>query len=526
MVPCDSFEPGDATDSNTVVRAQEGVIAAIAMEDAFLLRNTCDLPDGGCRVEKRSLPELSAGSQVMLTTNGEFLVGIDRQGGGVWTYKFDDRGHLVYKDATYTDQTLGPAQLVIGMRDSSQLVVRDHEDRLAIYQPKHSRAIRIAPDLGRLVRLAAVGERHVAIREFHTEHSQTVYIVDVDNTPDAAHVVASGDFTSVAFGPGDQTLVLAEGRGTDASVLVFDVKSREIIDRFAGDLISSRTENDHRAIDEVPGMRALSPSGEQIAYRTTSGALAVRMLGSQSSCLVRNTNRLGTGDASSQRAGNHAVAGFSADGIIFAEYSVGAADSFVYTYDPRHQQITPLGSEETGWVLAAVPGRVTNALGEIERLWALAASEGNFASIGEGRVDGKNVGRELTFMPLDDEGIWAIDTRDELPDSERALSVRRVAPPRWANGGLRFEQDPEDQIVTSSDEQEDNDGPMRVPLSGRVCLTTGSPGAWAYRCGDSTNNRDAFTTDSGRQEQTNDPNVAPEFDPPFPEQDDEDETPS
>jgi hypothetical protein len=55
-------------------------------------------------------------------------------------------------------------------------------------------------------------------------------------------------------------------------------------------------------------------------------------------------------------------------------------------------------------------------------------------------------------------------------------------------------------------------------LTGRLCLSTGAPGSWAYRCGDSTGTRDAITTSSGRQEQTNDPNVRPEFDPPFPDQ--------
>jgi YD repeat-containing protein len=534
MLPCGAFEPGTATD-NTVVRAFEGPIAAVAMRDtndtpecedgcAFVLRNLCDGPQGECRVDKLMLPALSPGSQVMLTTNGEHLVGIDHEDGDVWTYTFDANGKLVDKDATYVDEAAGPAQLVIGMRDSKLLIVRDRQDRLAVYEPLDQMAVPIARELGPFLRLAAVGERHVAVRVIHDGSSQSVYVVDLEGDPDRAHAVATGDFTSVVFGPGDGTLVLSEGRGAAASVLVFDVASRVLLDAFAGDLVSSREQNDHRALEEVPGLHALSPSGEQLAYRTTSGALAVRHVGEQSSCLVRNTNRMGTGKEPSHRAGDHAVAGFGADGMMYAEYAVGASASFVYAYDPRHQQLTALGSEAGGWRLAAVPGRVTDALGEVTRLWAVGVRQGSHASIGEGGVDGKSIGSELTFMPLDDDSVWAIDTQDEIIGSrrsERALSVRRVAPPRWDDGELRFEQGPDDQVVTHSESPAlDNRGPLRVPLSGRLCLTTGAPGSWAYRCGDSTGTRDAITTNSGTQEQTNDPNVLPEFDPPFPDQGD------
>jgi hypothetical protein len=122
--------------------------------------------------------------------------------------------------------------------------------------------------------------------------------------------------------------------------------------------------------------------------------------------------------------------------------------------------------------------------------------------------------------------VWAIDTKDELVGkrrSERALSVRRVAPPAWANGRLRFEQGPDEQVVSYvRDGEADIEGPLRVPLTGRLCLTTGTPGAWAYKCGDSTGGRDAITTNSGEQELLDDPNVRPEFDPPFPDQGDGD----
>lgn len=520
MVPCGAFEPGDAPD-NTVVRAHQGVIGAVAMSEGFVLSHVCDGPDEACHVERQVLPDLTPGSQVMLTTDGSALVAIDHEDGRVRTYRFDDHGRLDI-DRTVdlvTNQVYGPAQLVIGMRDSSRLIVRDHENRLGVFTPGSTSATRIAPDLGKYLRLAAVGEQHVAVRIVHSEHRQTVYVVDVERRAGFPHEVATGDFTSVVFGAGDQTLVLSEGRGTDASVLVFDVDSRQLVDAFAGDLISSRTENDHRAIEQIPGLHALSPSGEQIAYRTTSGALAVRTLGAQSSCLVRNTNRLGTGRTPTRRAGDHAVAGFASDGILYAEYDVGTTGSFVYAYDPRHQQITPLGREEGGWHLAAVPGRVTDVRGEIERLWAVGVRHGAHASIAEGQVDGQSIGNELTFMPMADDGIWAIDTRDQLTRArrERALSVRRVAPPRWADGRLRFDQRPEEQVVTSTDE-DDNEVPLRVPLSGRLCLSTGTPGSWAYRCGDSSGTRNAFTTDSGKQEQTNEPNVLPEFDPLFPDQ--------
>lgn len=518
MMPCDAFEPGDAA-ANTMVRAFEGPIAAVAMKDAFLLRNVCDGANGECRVDKVALPELSAGSQVMLTTSGRFLVGIDHERGDVWTYEL--RGTEISREPTYVDENGGPGQLVIGLRDSDRLIVRDRDDRLAVYEPGKQRALPIALGLGAYLRLAAVGEHHVAVKVPNGDDgSQRLYVVDVD-APERYRAVATGALTSVVFGPGDASLVVSEGQGVDASVLVFDVAGGALMDAFAGDLVSSHAQNDHRALEEVPGLHALAPGGDELAYRTTAGSLAVRQLGQQSSCLVRNTNRLGTGEEPSRRAGNHALAGFGADGMMYAEYTVGTSDSFVYAYDPRHQQITPLGAEDGDWHLAAVPGRVTDDDGDPERLWAVGVRQGWHASIGQDWVDGESVGRELTFVPMDDEGVWAVDTKDEIVGvrrTERALSMRRVAPPAWAHGELRFEQGPEEQVVTHHSSAWDNEGPVRVPLTGRLCLSTGAPGSWAYRCGDSTGTRDAITTNSGRQEQTNDPNVRPEFDPPFPDQ--------
>jgi hypothetical protein len=367
MMPCDAFEPGDAN-ANTMVRAFEGPIAAVAMKDAFLLRNVCDGANGECRVDKVALPELSAGSQVMLTTAGRFLVGIDHERGDVWTYEL--RGAEISREPTYVDERGGPGQLVIGLRDSDRLIVRDREDRLAVYEPGKQMARPIAADLGAYLRLAAVGEHHVAVKVPNGDDgSQRLYVVDVD-APERYRAVATGTLTSVVFGPGDASLVVSEGRGADASVLVFDVAGGALMDAFAGDLVSSHEQNDHRALEEVPGLHALAPGGDELAYRTTAGSLAVRQLGQQSSCLVRNTNRLGTGEEPSRRAGNHALAGFGADGMMYAEYTVGASDSFVYAYDPRHQQITPLGAEDGDWHLAAVPGRVTDDDGDPERLWA------------------------------------------------------------------------------------------------------------------------------------------------------------
>src|SRR5262245_11881282 len=114
MVPCGAFEPGRVGDdaaSNTIVRAYEGPLATLAMrttverdgelitKGAFVLRNLCDGPDGECHVDKLTLDELSPGSQVMLTTDGRYLVGIDHDHGGVWTYQFDEHGNRISKTA-------------------------------------------------------------------------------------------------------------------------------------------------------------------------------------------------------------------------------------------------------------------------------------------------------------------------------------------------------------------------------------------------------------------------------------------
>lgn len=533
MAPCSAFDAGESAD-NQIVREFQGPIAAIAMKEAFVLRNLCDEPGEECRVDKLPLPELSAGSQVMLTSAGHYLVGIDREDGDVWTYQFDDAGHRASSQATYIDKNGGPAQLVIGLRDSDTLIVRDGRNRLATYQPTDTMAVPIAPTLGDYVRLAAVGSRHVAVKVPHGEDAQTLYLVDLGPedaatpTPQPPVKVGSGDFTSIVFGPDDRTLVVSEGRGASASVFVFDVSNANVIDAFEGELISSRQENQHRAIEELPGLHAVSPSGERLAYRTASGALAVRRVGAQTSCLVRNTNRLGTDREPTRNVGEHSVAGFSADGILYAEYNVGAGDSHVYAYAPRQQQLIPLGNGTADWHLSAVPGRVTSPNGDLQHVWAMGVSAGSHATIGEGNVEGRTVGRELTFMPRDDAAVWAIDTADQViineRSAERALSVRRVDPPRFADGSLRFDQQQTEQVVEHfvADEAA---GPMRVPLKGRLCLSTGVPGTWGYRCGNSSGSTSAIATNSGAQEQS-DPNMLPEFDPPFPDQGDDNDNDS
>ena len=551
LVPCGSFDAGEAG-ANRMARENHGPVMAVAMNESFVLRNICE--DGACELRRLVLleQELSPGSQVMLTTRGNYLVGINRDDGRMWTYEFDESGRRKSKTPSYVHETDGPAKLVMGLRNSNRLIVRDRQNRLALFVPGHQNAIPIDADLDETVVVAAVGEHHAALQVKHTD-SQSVYLVDLGYEPQVGDVdyvlppptrtptlprrVARGDFKSIVFGPNDATLVLSEGRGDDARVLVFDVGTMILIDAFEGEVISSREQNDANSIEELPGLHALSPSGEHIAYRTVSGALAVRQLTVQSSCLVRNTNRLGTGREPRRNDGNHPVAGFSASGVIYAEYSVGQSDSYVYAYEPRRQKLVPLGSADGGWHLAAVPGSMTNSDGDHADLWAVGVHNGSHVSIASNGVDGETVGRELTFMPRFDAGIWAIDTDDEVVHNhrKRALSVRRVEPPYRADGTPRFDQEPDDQVVNivdilpNTDEQDEvpvTPKPLRVPLTGRLCLTTGSPGSWAYRCGDSTGRQQALTSSSGAQEQV-EPNELPEFDPPPPipadEPDDDDD---
>ena len=526
MLPCGAFESGER--DVDVARP----IAVAATKEGFVLRNLCD-DAGNCRVDRLPLPELTAGSQVMLTPAGHFLVAIDQEDGGVWTHEFDDGGLRKQRSATYVHETDGPAKLVIGLRDGDSLVVRDRQGRLAIYEPGAYKAIPIAPELGDYTRLAAVGERHLALKVPHAEGKQALYLVDLGEVnggvrnPTRPVRIATGDITSVVFGPGDANVVVSEGRGTEATVMLFDVEHTELVDSFAGEVVSAREENRRRALEELPGLHAFSPNGEQLAYRTTSGSLAVRHLELHGSCMVRNANRLGTDREPTRDVGDHAVAGFSDDGIVFAEYTVGRSDSYVYAFDPRGEEIVPLGAEDGDWHLSAVPGRVTAPDGDVEQLWAIGVRDGTHASIGEDGVDGETVGRELTFMARFDDAVWAIDTADQVVTeggrSQRALSVRRVAPPRWAGDRLSFDQPPDAQVVEFFEQAagDDSQGPLRVPLIGRLCLSTGRDGSWAFRCGDSTSGHTALTTNSGSQEQSDDPDNRPEFEPPFPDDDDE-----
>ena len=297
--------------------------------------------------------------------------------------------------------------------------------------------------------------------------------------------------------PDDERIIATSGTGDDAQTLVFAVPSGELIDRFAGGAVSGR-----KSGEEMPGLRGVSPDGSHVAYRTPTGALAMRSLDTHASCLVRSST-----------AGDHEVAGFAANGMLFMEANEGVGASRVLAFDPISREISALGSAEQGYHLAAVaaemPGEPEDGLEHVREgvnFWAVGVRRGSYAAI-QSNGDTQPLGLgEVSFMARDDGAVWLLDTGKE-DNGQRSLSVRRIAP-KLDGDSLRFAPG-KDSGPAWMDDDDQVQAQFVTSLEGArdICASTGIPGAWAYRCSDGNRGQTFFATDAGDSE---DPQQAPD----------------
>jgi hypothetical protein len=468
--PCGELDLGDAEPATMVARSQAPIVAVstgAGGESPFVLHHQCeDEHQTGCTLRKTNLP-LTPGSALMLTADGHWVVAVDPQDRVVRTWSVHPTEGLVDGREDLLGQH-GPRRLVASLRNSSLVIVRDIDGdpgNLARFDPETGRMETIASaELG--LSVAAVGEQHVIGRRIRGDGLEELYVVVADaevsrfaDFTNPMRLIRGRPFSRVVLTAGDARVVATSGQGNDAETFVFAVSDGTLLDRFAGEAITGR-----RALEDIPGMRAASPDGSHIAYRTPNGAIALRNVDSHGACMVRSAN-----------AGAHTLAGFSADGLLYIESESSVGRTHVHAFDPATRRLHPLGGTDyaRSMRLAAVPGGDDRA----SPPWAIGANNGSYYALQPGEAaTGLKLGQPL-FMPRDDASIWAVNTVRQAA-GHRAMTLRRIMP----NGNdhtFSVEQISDVEYVPEGEAPRT----FAADVASLTCLSTGMPGSWGTQCG-------------------------------------------
>jgi hypothetical protein len=289
-----------------------------------------------------------------------------------------------------------------------------------------------------------------------TNDKEALHLLPFGERPEALPPIrlASGQvFSRVTITPDDRFVIAASGAGESAEVFVFATDDGALVDRFVGGLVSGHPRNPN-----LPGLSPVSFDSSQVVYRTARGSLAMRDLDGQASCLVRSAER-----------GNHRLAGFGADGIVYLESKQSPIDHQIYSYDPYAQSITLLSANDQH--LAAVPARVTPDEPNAEPVpWVIGVQDGAYSAIQAGG-EPVALGYESTlFLPRDDFDQWLITVPSDVSNE---LLLRRVGGTLdAATGRYAFEVETarRQKLGTLGDDDQ-------------VCLAVNAPGEVANRCG-------------------------------------------
>jgi len=422
---------------------------------------------------------IAPGSAVMVTGLGNYVVGIDRDRGGLHTWAIDLNAHdaasaVGPRQSIGTDTDREPAVLVASLRNSDRVLVRDENDGLNVFDPKWSSPRPIDTRDYPNLKVVATGQDWIVGREDIDGERERLLLVPTDYDDYATFVagpqelVEADGFTRVELTPDDEYVVATSGEGDDAETFVFEVDSGALVDRFIGAAVTGMAE-----LEAVPGLRATSPDGSHLAFRTSSGALALRDLHSRSACLVRSSS-----------GGDHRVAGFAADGTIYMQAELAYTESRVFAFDTRERALVALDIEAgTGHHLAAVPAR----LPEGGKPYAIGVSHGQYSWM---RADDEPLGLgiyDAVWFARDDEagGMWAAETYRES-GSQRKLAMRRFQP-TLAGRKYTFptagDASTHAQIVNLA---AGDPSLASIDNGERPCMSSGTPGAWAYQCASSS----------------------------------------
>ncbi len=476
--PCGALQLGDA-DPGAVVNRRRAPVLAMAggSGEPFVLHFVCASPDADeddCELRRETLEGIGGGENAVLVTSaGDYIVATDRDEARLHVYSFSDTGVLQRHpgDLVLDDREL-PVELIASLRNSNWIIGLDRERHMRRYMPTQQSADLVAAELGDKLTLATVGEQHIIGRVRHGEGDEALYLIPVDESLDVHHaptlLMRGRAATRIVVGPRDEHVAITLGHQDNAQTLVFRVPDGTLIDRFGGELISGRED-----LTETVGLRAVSPDGSHLAYKTAAGSVALRDIDSNSACLVR----------SSTIGGDAKIAGFSAEGMLYFESEVGVGNATISAWDPAERYLAVLSTPEEDAHLVAVP-----SLTPSEALpWAVGVHSGTYMALADSQPATRLDLHTAVFIPRDDPKLWVLDS-ERINAGGRRVDVHRVTARTMPDASLRYGEIEGAEHAGPNGDPRDSLG---VTVSGpqRACMSTGTPGARAYACGSGNDDR-------------------------------------
>ncbi len=497
--PCGTLELGDAEPGTMVSHRRAPVLAwaggsvGSGGNEPFVLHYECDAaaaddasdPETPCTLRRTTLADLGSGQNAVLVTSaGEYVLSTDRGEQQLHVFRFNPDGSFDGErdeDGRALGQRLAlgedlPVELLASLRGSNWVIGLDEDRQLRRYWPGRTRADLIAPDLPNLT-LATVGEQHIIGRVRHGSGDDSLYLVPIDDnlshSLEPRLLMRGRVATRIVVGPRDESVAVTLGHADTAQTLVFRIPDGELLDRFDGELISGRED-----LTETTGLRAVSPDGSHLAYKTAAGSVALRDIGSGSACLVR----------SAKTAGSARLAGFSAEGLLYFESELGPGETSISVWNASDRYLAVLSTPEVGARLAAVPSRTP----QDAMPWAVGVRSGSYMALADSEPPENIDLDDAVFIPRDDADLWVLGS-DSLIGGARRIDVRRLTSRRTPSSTLRFGELESAAHETGSDDNPETHDTLGVVVAGpqTACLSTGTPGTRAYACGTGSD-RDFF----------------------------------
>lgn len=371
----------------------------------------------------------------MITSSGNIVVGVDRKTGFTKIYRAQEDGFSL--GATLGTGRRAPRQLVGSVPESDAILFRDHRGALAILDAQEGTTRILTPRTDLKVRV--FGSNRLIVEAYRDDGHSQLRVIPFDRPNDAFWLGDRMRWKAVELAPSNRFLFATSSGDRFDETYVFDLTDGDVVDRFAGSIAIGRN-----GADPVAGLRASSPSGDRLAYRTPSGSAALRDLAKNGSCLIRQAG------AQSE----HRVVGFNPTGQVVLE-SEGKDARFtrVMLYQPRLQTITQLG--ETGVKLAAAPAQTSKV-----SPWVIGYRDGSPMRLSPDAQEASlgDFG-EASFDPRDDGTVFVIQTTVER--GRRKVRIDSVSPKGVDPSVLQFDR----------------------PSTDFMCLATAQPGGWSSRCG-------------------------------------------
>lgn len=515
--PCGTLELGDAEPGTMVSHRRAPVLAwaggsvGNTTNEPFVLHYECgtateaaDL-DAECVLRRTTLADLGAGQNAVLVTSaGEYVLSTDRGEQQLHVFRFnpdgslegerDDDGRAIGQRIPLRDDL--PVELLASLRGSNWVIGLDEDRQMRRYWPGQRDAELVAPELPNLT-LATVGEQNIIGRVRHGSGDDSLYLVPIDEELsdhlEPRLLLRGRPATRVVIGPRDENVAITLGHGDTAQTLVFRIPDGELLDRFDGELISGRED-----MTETTGLRAVSPDGSHLAYKTAAGSVALRDVSSGSACLVR----------SAKTSGTTRLAGFSAEGLLYFESEFGPGETSISVWNASDRYLAVLSTAEVGARLAAVPSRTPRDA----MPWAVGVRSGSYMALADSQPP-ENIGLdEAVFIPRDDADLWVLGS-DSLSGGGRRIDVRRLTSSMTPAATLRFGKLESAEHETGNDDNPETHETLGVVVAGpqTACLSTGTPGTRAYSCWSGTD-RDFFSgATSPKGEDPDRPGRSPEI---------------